>query len=48
MPRPVLLAVEGDPAAKTAIEWVLGKRNEAIKLLLGHLLPGEAAPRGGT
>jgi hypothetical protein len=48
MPRPVLLAVGGDPAAKTTIERELRMCNEAIKLLLGHLLPGAAAPRGGT
>jgi hypothetical protein len=29
MPRPVLLAVDGDPAAKTAIERELRKRYEA-------------------
>ena len=50
MPRPVRLAVDGDPEAKTAIERELRKRYEADYLikLLGHLLPGGAAPRGGT
>jgi hypothetical protein len=68
MPRPVLLAVDGDPAKRRfhvpgrssrrhlgfvvvhvqpfAVAWFAPVL--LIKLLLGHLLPGETAPRGGT
>jgi hypothetical protein len=55
MPRPVLLAVDGDPAAKRRFHGPgRGPRRQLAFVVvhvqpfaLGHLLPRQAAPRGG-